>query len=219
MALADYKTGDFSQGTQLRAQYPYNSELYGGICFSLMVQWFKELEKNSDPYEDSVFGGLMGSPSISRMDSMKDALTLAGTRQRIYTQAVKQGGAGWGSNLAATLTSVGRHWGWAFAYSGSAPSSAAFANHFSNPLHASKQFYMSLKFVGGGGHAVGCLTSDPMIFFDPNFGEFQFTTAQAGAFFGDLWTRYGGVNGGIGTAHAYEATRQQSLVEFWQARA
>jgi hypothetical protein len=212
--LASYRKAEFSQGAELKAQYPFKPEVQNGICFALMVEWILKLKNNAeDP--------------AKRMSAMSDELKLAGGRQMIYTSALRdvvnaaqaKGETVDQSKLSDALTELGRHFGIQFTYQGGSVNKAALANYLSDGANANKLLYLSIKFNGGGGHAIGVYTSNPILVFDPNIGEFAVPKASSGDFVNLLWIAYSGLLGGIKLFFLSQLQPRESTFEFWEKKA
>lgn len=213
--------GNFSQGPKLKKQYEFNSKMHGGICFSLMVQWYKLLQENADVASD-LFGTLLGNPAQDRMDELDRDFKLSGGRQMAYTSGLsvsKIQTTSWGAfgtSMAQVLTGMGRHYGVRFTYLLHGPNSATLSNYVGNATNAGKTLYLSIKFTKGGGHAIGFRTATPQLCFDPNVGEFEYDRTSSANFAAWLWNAYAGTNGGIKHMLLFEMTTQQSTFDFWE---
>ncbi len=203
--LSTFCVAPFSQGANLRRTYEFNKELHGGICFALMCQWVKRLK--SAP--DEVAG--------DRMDAMDKAFRLAGGRQRIYTDFFSKTKMNTWQDVANMMTQQGRLFGISFAYEAKRTKDQ-FKTLLSDQGQTNKFFYLSIKFLTGGGHAIGFYTSNPIKCFDPNFGEHEIRTGKRSSFLTALWSKYAPLNGGINNAYVYEMTSQESLFAMWEQK-
>jgi hypothetical protein len=201
--LNTFRVAAYSQGRELRAQYKFNDELHGGVCYSLMCEWFRLL----------MAGGMTAN---ERMAKLEEDLKLAGSRQRIYTQVfadvLKDGGPGktW-HDVAAAMTKHGKLFGLEFAYFVATQGGAnVIKDHVSATANKDGYYYLSIKFQLGGGHAIGIYSGRPLLIYDPNFGEFEAPSGKRGSFFNALWNRYAGVNGGIKKAILFSTTKQRA---------
>lgn len=171
-----HQMATFRQGPKLKAQYEFNKDMHGGICFSLMVQWFKLLAGDSSVASET-FGAMFGNPAQDRMDALDKDFKLAGGRQMIYSSALptavisKANYVQHGRDYARLLTEMGRQYGVSFAFLGHGTTSGQVANFTQNPANANKALYLSIKFAGGGGHAIGIKTGDPQLCFDPTLAN------------------------------------------------
>jgi hypothetical protein len=212
------KTADFRQGPKLEAQYPFNSAMHGGICFSLVVQWYKLLQED-DSTSSELLGTVFENPSQERMDALDEDFKLAGGRQMIYTSglgASKLATDSWhafGQSYAETLTGMGKHYGVAFDYVGYAQHAPALGNYLADPANRKKVLYLSIK-MNVGGHAIGLQTSTPQLMFDPNIGEYEYTAGSAVQLATALWNFYPGIHHFL----LYDMRSQQTMRELWEAR-
>lgn len=205
--LSDFNVADFKQGMQIRSNYQHNKELWGGICFALMCEWFKLVNSGT-------------GDATERMDTLEKQLKLCGSRQRIYKEyfaAFIKDGDMTGPALASKMSEHGNLMGVKFDFQVIKQGGAGDIKDFvTDSTRKDQYFYLSIKFHKGGGHAIGVHTGKPIRVYDPNFGEHEVPSGRRGSFFNALWSAYSGLNGGIKTAIVFGMSKQSSIFEFWE---
>jgi len=211
--LADYETFHFDQGSELRKTYAFNAQLQQGICFSLMIDWTKDLMKNP-----------AGTPA-SRLKMLNEAFTKAAGRQLIYSSGFTSRSGGTGTlayDKNTELSSeLGRLYGLKFTYKEFGTAVDPFSTAIAKPDYSGKFLYLELSFQSGGAHAIGIRGGTDILVFDPNLGEHSVSTTgtTCQTFSQALWSQYTAWGLVITQWVLREMEGQSTVFDLWKSKA
>lgn len=203
--ITDFVEGDFAQGPKLRKAYKFQKDIWSGICFGLMCEWFNALMIHDLTEPDEI------------LDYLDENFRLAGGRQEVMSDGWAVSKTGTWTDVASALTQMGRHWGYEFEYDEtgiSATELRAFLRHSPE----TGLYFLYITFHGGGAHAIGFLLLEAgIVFFDPNYGIGGLDVGpDAGDFSRALFRAYSATNGGIKKFVLFGVYEQATVRDFWQ---
>jgi hypothetical protein len=210
--LTTFQSFAYEQGPELQKTYAFNKEIQAGICFSLMVDWIKDL---------------MNKPAhtiAERKKVLEDAFTLAAGRQRIYSSGFSSASKGTGmltyDKITELMTELGRLYGLKFTYKELGTAVDPFSTALLKSDYQDKYLYLEIS-GSWGAHAIGLYAATTILVFDPNLGEFSLSRSGTTVrdFSQALWAKYASWNFTITRWVLFQAEKKETVFKMWQDKA
>lgn len=181
MALDTYRKAIFEQGSLLKALYPLKKDAAGGVCYALVIEYYRKLLKSQAEV----------SPA-DMVSHLKKNLGNCITRQDMQADGVKElQRLGASYDFVQLFNSMGRVSGVQFKFNGGTGiTSGDFTNSYAN--ETGTDFMLRVEFIEGSGHAIAIRKMAEVQLFDPNFGIFQ--DANASTLATELWNEYASIS-------------------------
>jgi hypothetical protein len=210
--LTDFQSFAYEQGSELQKTYAFNKELQAGICFSLMVDWIKDLMNNP------------AHSNTERKKVLEDAFTLAAGRQRIFASGFSSASKGTGTltydKSTDLSTELGRLYGLKFTYKEFGTAVDPFSTALLKTDYQDKYLYLEIS-GSWGAHAIGLHAATTILVFDPNLGEFSLSRSGTAVrdFSQALWAKYTSWNFTITQWILRQVEKKSTVFEMWKAKA
>lgn len=175
--LNSYLMSPFNQGGLLQARFPLKKNAQAGVCYALVIEFFRYLTRNPAATHAAITQHLTNSlgTSINRQAMLADGVV----------EAQRRGGGAY--DFLELFNSMGRVSGIRFGVLGAGAGYGGFLTQIK--AMGNQGGMLRIEFAEGGGHAIALLQGGQVVF-DPNFGILASTSLERGLMTKCLWNRY-----------------------------